>query len=136
MKTLQILMTKYKDIIPYVFFGVCTTAVNVIAYWCTSHLLGQKLIVSTIFAWIIAVLFAYITNRKWVFHSRANSITGITKEILSFFSCRLVTGFIDIICMYLFVDIFGFNDVVVKFGANILVILLNYIASKFIIFRG
>ena len=129
------LYEKYKDIIPYAFFGVCTTLVNTVVYWVFAHPLGLPTTPSTIIAWVAAVLFAYLTNRKWVFHSEARTAKEITKEIITFFSCRLATGVVDWLCMFLFVDILHFNDVVVKFLANVLVIVLNYIASKLLIFK-
>lgn len=90
---------------------------------------------STIAAWIVAIIFVYITNRKWVFHSEAVSAKAIIKEITSFFICRLLTGFVDWGSMFLFVDVLHFNDVIVKTLANIVVIILDYIASKFVIFK-
>lgn len=132
---LKELMEKYWDVIPYMFFGVCTTLVNVVAYWICAHPLGLGTMASTIIAWIIAVLFAYITNRKWVFHSETRGANEVSKEIASFFGCRLATGVVDWFCMFAFVELLNMNDVVVKVVANIIVIVLNYIASKFIIFR-
>lgn len=129
------LYNKYKDLIPYLFFGVCTTMVNIIAYWLCAHVLGMGVMISTITAWILAVLFAYFTNRKWVFHSEARGINNISKEIAAFFGCRLTTGVLDWLLMYIFVDRLHFNDVFIKTAANILVIVLNYIASKLLIFR-
>lgn len=129
------LWQKYKDVIPYIFFGVCTTAVNVIAYWLFAHALNQGVMLSTIIAWVLAVLFAYLTNRKWVFHSEAKNIGEITKELLSFLGCRIATGVLDWACMYVFVTVLNWNDVFVKAAANILVIILNYVASKFLIFK-
>ncbi len=126
---------KYKDVIPYLFFGVCTTLVNVIVYWIAAHPLGMAVMPGTIIAWFLAVLFAYVTNRKWVFHSEANDRKEIGKEMLSFFACRLATGIVDWLCMFLFVDVLGWNDMVIKVAANVLVIILNYIASKLVIFR-
>ena len=129
------LFFKYKDIISYLFFGVCTTLVNVLSYWICAHPLKLNTMVSTIIAWILAVLFAYLTNRKWVFHSNATSVQEITREILSFFGCRLATGVLDWACMFIFVQLLAWNDVIVKFGANVLVIILNYVASKLFIFK-
>lgn len=125
----------YKDLIPYAFFGVCTTGVNVIFYWLFAHVLGQGIMLSTITAWILAVLFAYFTNKKCVFHSRAKSTGDIAKELFYFFGCRIATGVLDWACMYVFVTLLGCNDVLVKVASNILVIILNYVASKFLIFR-
>lgn len=129
------LYEKYKDIIPYAIFGILTTLVNIVVYWICAHPFGMLVMPSTIVAWILAVLFAYLTNRKWVFHSEAKTNVAVMTEIISFFSCRLVTGIVDWICMYVFVDLLYWNDVVIKTGANILVIILNYVASKFLIFK-
>lgn len=129
------LLDKYRDVIPYIVFGVCTTMVNIAAYWICSHLLELSVMPSTVIAWILAVLFAYLTNRKWVFNSEANGLTSVLKEIFLFFGCRLATGFVDWSIMLLFVDWLLFNDMIVKTCANIVVIILNYIASKLIIFH-
>ena len=90
---------------------------------------------STIIAWVLAVLFAYVTNRKWVFHSDAFTTSDVIKEIVSFFVCRLATGLIDWASMFIFVDLLHLNDVAVKTIANIVVIVLNYLASKLVIFK-
>lgn len=129
------LWNKYKDVIPYVFFGMCTTIVNVTVYWIFAHMLEQDVMISTLTAWIIAVLFAYFTNRKWVFRSVAKTFSDIVKELISFLGCRVATGFLDWLCMFAFVTKLECNDVLIKVVANILVIILNYIASKFLIFR-
>ena len=89
----------------------------------------------TIIAWFFAVLFAYITNRKWVFRSEASAPREIAREVLSFYLCRLATGILDWVLMYLLVDQLHWNDLYVKVAVNILVILLNYVASKLLIFR-
>lgn len=132
---LRSLYQKHRDVIPYLFFGICTTLVNIATYWIMAYPLNCNTIFSTIVSWIVSVLFAYITNRKWVFNSVSCGIKAISKEILSFFSCRLATGFVDLGCMWLFVDVLGLNDVFIKILSNILVIILNYIASKLFIFR-
>lgn len=124
-----------KDIILYLFFGVCTTLINVVAYWISAHILKLSTMASTIVAWILAVLFAYITNRKWVFHSSSERKLEILKEIISFISCRFGTGLVDWASMFVFVDILKFDDVIIKFMANIIVIILNYTASKLLIFK-
>ena len=129
------LWKKYKDVIPYVIFGVLTTIVNIATYWLAAHFFSVEIMISAIVAWFTAVLFAYVTNRKWVFHSEANSIKEIYREILLFFSCRLGTGIADWLCMFVFVKIIGFDDVIIKSLANLLVIVLNYLASKFVIFK-
>ncbi|MCU6726497.1 GtrA-like protein [uncultured Clostridium sp.] len=132
---LKKMYSKYKDVLAYLVFGVFTTLINIITYWLMAYKLHQIVMVSTIVAWVVAVFFAYITNRKWVFHSECDDIKGIVKEISAFFSCRLATGIVDWLCMFVFVDIIKINDIAIKTLANIVVIVLNYIASKLIIFK-
>lgn len=129
------LYEKYKDVIPYAFFGVCTTIVNTVVYYICAYPLDLAVIPSTIIAWFFAVLFAYLTNRKWVFHSEAKTRSEIQKEVISFYACRIATGIVDWLCMYVFVDLMHLNDMIIKVGANILVIVLNYVASKLVIFK-
>ena len=128
-------ITKFQDVILYIFFGVCTTLVNIITYWLCAHIFLFKVLPSAIVAWFFAVLFAYLTNRKWVFHSEAVRRNEILREVFSFYICRLTTGFIDWALMYVLVDVMNFNDIIIKSIANFLVIILNFIASKLIIFR-
>lgn len=129
------LYNKYKDIIPYAFWGVCTTVVNTAAYWIAADLLKIPVVPSAVIAWFVAVLFAYLTNRKWVFHSQAVTQKEILKELIAFFGCRVATGVADWLCMFVFVDLLHFDDIFIKVAANVLVILLNYIASKWLIFK-
>lgn len=132
---MQKLIEKYKDIIPYAIFGILTTLVNIGSYWGLAHLLHLPIMASTIFAWIMSVLFAYLTNRKCVFHSEADTVNAIGKEIASFFGCRLATGILDWVSMFAFVDIIHLDDMWVKVVTNVVVIILNYIASKYVIFK-
>ena len=129
------LYTRYRDVIPYLFFGVCTTLVNMAAYWLAAYPLGLSVAASTVIAWVLAVLFAYVTNRRWVFHSDACTTSEILREMASFFSCRLATGLLDLGCMFLFVDVLHWNDLLIKALDNALVVVLNYVASKLLIFR-
>ena len=132
---MQTIYRKYKDVIPYLFFGVCTTLVNIVVFWVFARLLNIGVMPSTVVAWAAAVLFAYLTNRKWVFHSEATGTAEIVKEIITFFGCRLATGFLDFAMMYLLVECLHFNDLFIKTSANLLVIVLNYVASKLVIFK-
>lgn len=128
------LFNKYKEVILYLFFGGCTTLVNIVAYYlCDKIRLSTT--VSTIIAWILSVLFAYVTNRKYVFENRDES-KSVIKEISQFFSCRLATGILDLAIMVLFVDVLKYNGMIIKIISNILVIILNYIFSKLVIFKN
>jgi putative flippase GtrA len=90
---------------------------------------------SNVIAWLLSVLFAYITNRKYVFNSKATSLNGKIKEITSFYVCRLLTFGVDMLSMYILIDLININDMISKIIANIIVIVLNYIFSKLIIFK-
>ena len=133
--TVKKLLTRYRDIVLYGIFGVLTTLVNIVSYWLMAHPLGMDIMVSTVLAWVFAVCFAYVTNRRWVFQSKAAGVKAIVKEVVSFFACRIATGILDWACMFLFVEVLAVNDVLIKVLANILVIVLNYIASKLFIFK-
>lgn len=134
MELIKKLLIKYQDVIAYLVFGVLTTLVNIVAYWLCAHPLGLGTLPSSVLAWLAAVLFAYVTNRKWVFHSQAVTRQEITREMLSFFGCRLATGVVDWVMMFVCVDLLHFNDMVMKILANVVVVILNYVASKLIIF--
>ena len=129
------LFQKYSDMIAYILFGALTTLVNMASYWLLAHPLGLPTVPSTVAAWVLAVLFAYVTNRKWVFHSNAADPRDILKEGVSFYLCRLGTGIVDWVSMYIMVDVLHWNDLMVKAAVNVIVIILNYVASKLIVFK-
>ena len=135
MNAIKELFIKYKSIISYLFFGICTTIVNVISYQFCYEFLNISNVISTCIAWVLAVVFAYITNKLWVFDSKSFERDILIKEIISFFSCRFLTGILDVVIMYVAVDVFGSKGLIWKIISNILVIILNYIASKLVIFR-
>lgn len=128
-------MKKYRSFILYAVFGVFTTAVNLIVYHLCYYQAGMSNTLSNIFAWIMAVTFAYLTNKSWVFDSRSWAWPVLRKEIPAFVSCRLATGIMDLIIMYVCVDILNWHAMLMKFVSNVLVILLNYIFSKLVIFK-
>ena len=124
------LLMKYKEIIMYLVFGVLTTVVNIVVYFLSAELLHINYLISNALAWFLSVLFAYITNRKYVFES---SSQNILKEAVSFFSSRLATGILDMVLMWLFVYV---NDVIAKVIVNVIVVVLNYVLSKLVVFKG
>ena len=132
---LKNLLEKYRDMIAYLIFGVLTTVINIVVYWAAAHLLHIPTVPSTVIAWIAAVLGAYLTNRKWVFHSEASGKKEILQEVLRFFAARLATGIFDWVFMYVTVDRMGWNDVAMKVIANVVVIISNYVLSKLVVFR-
>lgn len=148
------LLKKYKEMILYIIFGGLTTLVNIVVYAVMFYNMKCSNMASTVGAWILSVLFAYITNKLFVFESKAFTTKVLIAELVSFFLCRLATGIVDMGIMYAFIDmdllhmvehtwnvnliviqfVLGFQ-MVVKVLSNVIVIILNYIASKLIIFK-
>ena len=133
---LKKLYKKYKSLILYIFFGICTTFVNIASFWFMAHIFNFKAVFSSIVSWIFSVIFAYITNRGWVFEARATGAKNIFREIYSFFACRFATGALDCFIMFLCVDVFGFNDMMIKVISNVIVVVLNYVSSKIFVFKN
>lgn len=129
------LLNKYKEVVLYCIFGGLTTVINIITYFMLSRFFNINYLISNIIAWILSVLFAYITNKIFVFRSKSTEFKYVIKELLAFIGCRLFSGLLDIGIMYIFVDIFKFNDFIIKIIANIIVIILNYVFSKVMIFK-
>ena len=128
-------LRKNKQLLLYLFFGICTTAINTICYWLLYDALTLSNIVSTILAWLAAVLFAFVTNKVFVFESKRTNTTDRLNEVISFFGCRLLTGILDVAIMAFAVDMLQWNGLLWKLISNIIVTIINYIASKYLIFR-
>lgn len=133
--TIKKLLIKYKSMINYVIFGVFTTVVNIVAYTVCYDYIGISNVGSNIVAWLLSVIFAYATNKVWVFGSTSFELKVLVYEILSFFGCRLATGALDLAIMYVTVDVLGYNSILMKCISNVIVIVSNYVASKLIIFK-
>ncbi|MCX4327320.1 MAG: GtrA family protein [Lachnospiraceae bacterium] len=129
------LYLKYKEVILYLVFGGLTTLVNIVTYAVFAYVFNTDTVTSTAGAWLVSVIFAYITNKIFVFESRTDTFALLFKECASFFGCRLATGIMDIAVMYVSVDLLHFNDIIMKIVSNVLVVVLNYIFSKLFIFK-
>ena len=127
------LLLKYKEVIMYLIFGVLTTVVNIVVYYVMADMLQVHYMISNVVAWFLSVLFAYVTNRKYVFESMSNEII---KEMVSFFGARLATGIMDMAFMWIFVGLGLLPDFVAKVITNVFVIIANYILSKLVVFKG
>ncbi len=128
---------KYEEIIWYLIIGGLTTLVSILTYYAVTHSLLNpedklELQIAEIISWIAAVLFAYFTNRKYVFKKK-NKISW--QEFFSFVSSRISTLLIEMLIMYIFVSILHMDDKVIKIIAQVVVIILNYVLSKFIVFK-
>lgn len=125
---------KFKKEWLYIFYGILTTLINIIFYYLFYEILDFTNVISNFIAWILAVNFAFITNKLFVFRSRNSSKTIVIKEMRVFFILRISTGIIDIIFMYITVDLFLFNSIIMKLIASAIVIVLNYFGSKLFVF--
>ena len=129
------LFRKYREVFLYLFFGGCTTLINIVVYALLYRGLQMANVPSTVAAWLVSVIFAFLTNRSFVFESKETELRGRLRELLSFFGCRILTGILDVAIMALAVDMMGWNGLVWKIISNVIVIVLNYVASKFFIFK-
>ena len=125
---------KHREVLNYLVFGGLTTVINIIVFALCFRVLSFSTVLSNCVAWILAVIFAFVTNKLWVFESKSREMRIIIRETASFFAARLLTLVLDIGIIYLFVDILEFHYLLIKILSNVVVIILNYIFSKLFIF--
>lgn len=132
---LRRIFLKYRELISYVFFGGLTTLCNIFVYWVLARIFSADELISTAIAFVISVIFAFYTNRKWVFFSKEKGVRPVFFEGCKFFASRLFSGGLDLLIMFIFVTILNYNDMIIKILSNILVIILNFIFSKLFVFK-
>ena len=132
---MKALFEKYRGLILYAVFGVLTTAINIAVYALCYRVLHLPNVPSNVIAWILAVLFAFVTNKLYVFESKSLARGTVARELASFVGARLATGLLDLAVMFVGVDLLHGPDLVIKVGSNVIVIILNYVFSKLIVFR-
>ena len=135
-KKIRALMEKYWDIVSYLFFGVCTTIVNYLIYIPCYNFWGMTATVSNMIAWVVAVAFAYLTNKPFVFKSHDWSSRTVVPELTKFVGCRIGSGAAETVILFLTVDVLGWNGNIWKLFTQVMVVILNYIASKLVVFRN
>ena len=131
------MLTKYREQISYLFFGGLTTLISWGLYTLLYYVLfNQNLnVVSNIITETVAITFAYVTNKLFVFRSKTQEKKDFIKEILSFFALRAVSFFLNLGAMWLLVDVLFFEAWICKIVVNVIVIILNYLFSKLFIFN-
>ena len=132
---LMALFEKHREIILYCVFGMGTFLVSVGSFALFNRVLGMDVLIANALSWIFAVLFAFITNRKWVFDGDTNTTKGLLGQMASFFGGRLFTLAVEEAILAVFVTWLGFDEIVVKLVAQVVVIALNYFISKFWVFK-
>lgn len=124
-----------KEVLLYLIFGVLTTIVNFIVYFIFKSFLSTGMVVANALAWIISVLFAFITNRKWVFNTRVVGTKESIIELVKFVFYRGISFFIDMLSMLFFIEIAYIDDFFAKLITQIIVVVTNYLFSKWLIFK-
>lgn len=125
---------KHKEALLYLFFGFCSLVINIIGYWLFSEMLKLSTTISNAGAWILSTTFAYATNRKWVFSETASGLKEISLEATKFFAGRIATLIIEGVLLYVFIDLLNYPNMIIKVLVSVVVIVLNYVFSKFWIF--
>ena len=134
MKKIRELIDKYYDILAYLFFGGLTTVVNYLVYLPCYNWWGISGGVSNMIAWVFAVAFAFLTNKPFVFKSHDWSGKTFWPELTKFVGCRVGSGVLETAIIWLTVDMLQWNGLWMKLFTSVLVIVLNYFGSKFLIF--
>lgn len=148
MSKIKALLKKYEELILYVVFGGLTTVVNFVAFWLLNKALGEEIyLVNNVIAWFVSVIFAYVTNKLWVFESKSWAPKILVKEVPEFFAARLFSLLVEEGGLWLFVDKLGFDGfsftllgfeitgkIIAKVVLAVIVVILNYFFSKFVIF--
>ncbi len=135
LEKLKTLLLKHYDILVYLIFGVLTTVVNYLVYLPCYNLLHLSSSVSNIIAWAAAVVFAYLTNKPFVFHSHDWSSGTVIPELTRFIGTRLGSGALETLILFVFVDLLRMNGNIWKLATSVLVVIINYIGSKLLVFR-
>lgn len=123
---------KHKDVLLYLFFGALTTLVSIGTFQLFLFLTGAM--IANIPSWIAAVTFAYVTNRTWVFPSKAEG-GGIFREAFAFYSGRVFTFLLEEVILYVFITLLCLQPLFVKILAQVIVLVLNYVISKLFVFK-
>ena len=135
------LWIKYKEIIMYLIFGVATTGVNWIVY-AVAVKVGMNMNLSNCLAWLLAVVFAFITNKIFVFESKNMNVQVLFMEFIKFIAARVATGVIEIgglpvlYSLGIKQSLFGIDGFAAKILVSVIVVILNYVFSKLFIFKN
>lgn len=129
------LYRKHRDILLYLFFGGLTTVVNYLVYIPCMYWLGLSGALSNVIAWVVAVAFAFVTNKPFVFRSHDWSAKVVWPELGKFVGARLASGGIETAIIFVTVDLLRWDGAIMKLIVSVLVVILNYVGSKLLVFR-
>lgn len=125
---------KLWDVFTYVFFGALTTLVNIVVFAVATHG-GLSWQLANFLAWLLSVLFAFVTNKLWVFNSHTENLSALVWEFSKFIIARVASLGIDYGFMLLFIQAMGMNETVAKILTQFAIVAANYVFSKFVIFK-
>lgn len=123
----------HNDMVRYIFFGGCTTLVNLAVFYVLRKL-GMPLTPANLISIITAIIFAYIVNSIFVFHDKCSCLKDHIRPFFKFVSARMITMVVEVGGVWLLVGVMGLNDMVGKLCTQVIVTFLNYIFSKFFVF--
>lgn len=135
LQKIRALVEKYWDVLTYLVFGVLTTVVNYLVYLPMLNIVGLSAAVSNMIAWVVAVVFAFVTNKPFVFKSHDWSAKTVVSELSKFVGCRIASGVMETVILLIAVDWLGGNGNIWKLVTQVLVVVLNYIGSKLLVFK-
>lgn len=129
---------KFKELILYLYFGVLTTLVNYIVYFLATRIFSIHYMTATVISWTFAIIFAFVTNRSYVFNSKLKDKIKILNEFIKFVSGRILSLGLEALIMYLGIEILRLSnhDIFVKTIAQVGVVVSNYFLSKYFVFKG
>ncbi len=127
--------TKYKEVLLYLIFGGLTTVISIATFALFYYYWDFNEVIANVLSWVLAVLVAFSTNRSWVFSAPTEGASAFIKQMTAFFAGRLATLGIEEAIILVFITWLGFNAMIVKVIAQVVVIVLNYVISKFLVFR-
>ena len=132
---IKTLIIRYWEVLSYLIFGVLTTVVNYLVYLPVYNLLGLSAALSNAIAWVVAVAFAYVTNKPFGFKSHDWSAKTVIPELTKFVGCRVASGAAETMILLVTVDLLHWNGNIWKLVTSVLVVVMNYIASKLVVFK-
>ena len=124
-----------KEVISYLFFGVATTVVNMVVFWLFTELIVIHYLAANVIAWVIAVAFAYITNKLFVFESKSFEMNILKKEIPGFVAARVLSLLFETAFLLFAVELLKSPEFIAKVIAAVVVVIINYVARKLFIFK-
>lgn len=127
---------KTREVLLYLFFGGLTFFISMFLFIILNKFMNMNELSANVYSWVVAVLFAFITNKLYVFTSPKTSFVNNLKQLVTFSSGRVMTLILEEGILYIFVMVLGFPGIAIKFIAQVIVIVLNYIISKIFVFRG